>query len=168
MYHRIVAHKVHSVFAQLGAGDWEPMITGMAGTFSYRFYGEHALAGERHTLESLRLWWQRIFRLLPEPSFDIEEVIVAGWPWDTRIATRVRIHAILADGSDYSNVFMQTFHMRWARITQVHTLEDNVVLQRALDRIAASGITEAHAEPITDASPSREPQINTAPSSSQR
>jgi hypothetical protein len=51
MYHRIVANKVRSTFAQITTGDWEPMITGMAPQFSYRFYGESALSGERHTNE---------------------------------------------------------------------------------------------------------------------
>jgi hypothetical protein len=47
----------------------------------------------------------------------------------------------------------QNMHMRWARISEIHTLEDNVVLQRALDCIAASGILEAHEEPIADTEP---------------
>src|ERR1700689_2577139 len=107
MYHRIVANKVRSTFAQITTGDWEPMITGMAAEFSYRFYGESALSGERHTIEGLRRWWERSFRLLPDVTFDVQEVIVAGGPWDTRIATRVRVHAPLPDGSSYENVFMQ-------------------------------------------------------------
>jgi ketosteroid isomerase-like protein len=150
MYHRIVANKVRSTFKQISTGDWEPMITGMAPKFSYRFYGESALSGERQTLEGLRRWWERSFRLLPAATFEVEKIIVAGGPWATRIATRVRVHAPLPDASTYDNIFMQNMHMRWARITEIHTLEDTVVLQRALDRIAASGTTEGHAEPITD------------------
>jgi len=91
--------------------------------------------------------------LLPNPTFDVEEVIVAGGPWATRIATRVRIHTTLPDGSLYENVFMQNMHMRWARITEIHTLDDNVVPARALDRLAACGVPEAHESPIVDAAP---------------
>jgi ketosteroid isomerase-like protein len=151
MYHRIVANKVRSTFDQISAGNWEPMLAGMAPEFSYRFYGEHALSGERRTLDGLRRWWERSVRLLPNPTFDVEEVIVAGGPWATRIATRVRIRTTLPDGSLYENVFMQNMHMRWSRITQIHTLEDNVVLGRALDRLAACGFPEAHDAPIVDA-----------------
>jgi len=150
MYRRLVARKVRSAFDQISAGNWEPMITGMAPQFSYRFYGEHALSGERHTIEGLRRWWQRSNRILPNPTFHVEELIVTGRPWATRIATRVRVQASLPDGSIYDNVFMQNMHMRWARITEIHTLEDNVVLQQALDRIAASGNHEAHDQPIVD------------------
>jgi ketosteroid isomerase-like protein len=153
MYHRIVARKVRSTFAQISAGKWEPMLDGMAPEFSYRFYGEHALSGERRTLNALRRWWERSSRLFPNPAFEVEEVIVAGGPWNTRIATRVRVDAALPDGSAYDNIFMQNMVMRWARITEIHTLEDNVILQRALDRIAESGNPEAHEAPITDTQP---------------
>lgn len=149
MYHRIVANKVRSAFAQISTGDWEPMITGMVPHFSYHFYGEHAPYGERRTIDGLRRWWERSVRLMPNPTFEVDEVIVAGGPWVTRIATRVRVHAKLPDGSPYDNVFMQNMRMSWD-ITEIHTLEDNVVLQSALDRIAASGVPEAHSEPITD------------------
>jgi len=80
---------------------------------------------------------------------------VASSPWATRIATRVRISSSLRDGYPYDNVFMQNMRMRWGRITEIHTLEDNVVLTRALDHIAESGNLEAHAPPITDTAPVR-------------
>jgi ketosteroid isomerase-like protein len=150
VYHRVVANKVHATFAQISTGNWEPMITGMAPRFTYIFYGDSALSGERHTIEALRRWWERSFRLIKNPAFEVEEVVVSGGPWATRIATRVRVSATLADGSVYENVFMQNMRMRWARITEIHTLEDTAVLQRALDRVAAGGIPEAHAAPITD------------------
>jgi ketosteroid isomerase-like protein len=153
VYHRFVARQVRATFAKISAGDWEPMIAGMAARFSYRFYGESSLSGERHTLEGLRRWWERSFRLLPNPTFEVDEVIVAGGPWSTRIATRVRVHAALPDGSNYDNVFMQNLYMRWARITEIHTLEDTAVLQRTLDHLAGLGVTEARAEPITDVEP---------------
>jgi ketosteroid isomerase-like protein len=155
VYHRIVANKVHATFAQISDGNWEPMVTGMAPEFSYVFYGDSALSGERHTIEALRQWWERSFRLINNLTFQVEEVIVSGGPWATRIATRVRVRATLADGSVYQNVFMQNMRMRWARITEIHTLEDTAALQRALDRLAHSGVPEAHAAPITDSLPSR-------------
>jgi ketosteroid isomerase-like protein len=150
MYHRIVAARVRATFAQISAGNFEPMIGGMANRFSYRFYGESALSGERHTVEGLRRWWGRCFRLLPNATFDIEDVFVSGGPWATRIATRVRVHVPLPDGSRYDNVFMQNIRMRWAKITEIHTLEDTAVLRRYLDRLAELGVAEAHSAPITD------------------
>jgi hypothetical protein len=54
--------------------------------------------GERRTIDGLRRWWQRSFRLLPNPAFEVEGVIVAGGPWVTRIATRVRVHVTMPNG----------------------------------------------------------------------
>ncbi|WP_328324311.1 nuclear transport factor 2 family protein [Kribbella sp. NBC_00382] len=153
MYHRIVAGKVRAAFAEISAGNWEAMVAGMAPEFTYRFYGDHALGGERHTHESLRRWWQRCFRLLPETTFEVRDVLVAGWPWDTRVATAVTVHVGVVDGTRYENVVHQFLRMRWGKITEVRTLEDTAVLERTLDRLAAAGFEEAHAAQITDEVP---------------
>jgi ketosteroid isomerase-like protein len=150
MYHRFVKSKVRSTFAEISAGNWEPMMKAIAPRFTYRFYGDSALSGERHTAEAVRLWWQRSFRLLPDVTFDVLDIVVSGSPWNTSIATAVTVHASLADGSPYENVFNQFMHMRWGRVTEIRTLENTEVLQRAMDRLAATGYAEAHAAPITD------------------
>ncbi|WP_405067180.1 nuclear transport factor 2 family protein [Kribbella sp. NBC_01510] len=150
MYHRIVAMQVRNAFAQISAGNWEAMVAGMAPAFTYRFYGDHALSGERHTHDALRRWWERCFRLLPNTTFDVEDILVAGWPWNTRVATAVTVNVGVVDGSRYQNVVHQFLRIRWGKITEVRTLEDTAVLQKTLDRLAAAGYAEAHAAPITD------------------
>ncbi|MFI1396009.1 nuclear transport factor 2 family protein [Streptomyces sp. NPDC020681] len=150
MYHRIVATKIRRTFADMSAGKPQSLASAMAPTFTYRFYGDHALSGERHTLDALRRWAERGARLIPDPRFRVDEVIVTGPPWATRVATRVSVSAELPGGSRYENVFMQFMHLRWAKITEVRTLEDTAVLERALDTVAASGVAEAHAAPISD------------------
>jgi len=150
MYHRFVKSKVRSTFAEISAGNWEPMLKAMAPRFSYRFYGDSALSGERHTIEAVRLWWQRTSRLMPGVAFDVLDIVVSGSPWNTSIATAIAVHARLADGSPYENVFNQFMHMRWGRVTEIRTLENTEVLQRAMDRLAAAGYAEARAAPITD------------------
>ncbi len=153
MYHRVVAAKVRQAFAEISKGNWEAMVAGMAPEFTYRFYGDHALSGERHTHEGLRRWWERCFRLMPNTTFAVQDVLVAGWPWDTRVATAVTVDVGLVDGTGYQNVVHQMLRMRWGKITEVRTLEDTAVLARALDRLAAAGYEEAHAAPITDEGP---------------
>ena len=150
MYHRIVALQVRKAFAEISAGNWEAMVAGMAPAFTYRFYGDHALSGERHTHDALRRWWERCFRLLPNTTFDVEDILVAGWPWNTRVATAVTVNVGVVDGSRYQNVVHQFLRIRWGKITEVRTLEDTAVLEKTLDRLAAAGYAEAHAAPITD------------------
>ena len=121
MYHRFVAGKVRGAFAQISAGNWEAMVTTMAPTFTYRFYGEHALSGERHTAAALRRWWERSFRLMPNPHFEVRDVIVSGPPWATKVATLVSVSATLPGGTAYSNIFTQFMRMSWGRITDIKT-----------------------------------------------
>lgn len=148
IYHRIVARKVRTTFAQLSAGNSDGMVSGMAPSFTYRFYGDHALGGERRTHEALQRWWDRCHRLLPGTTFDVQDLIVSGPPWNTQVATAVTVHVNVVDGSTYENVVHQFLRIRWSKITEVRTLEDTAILQRTLDRLAAAGYAEAHAEPI--------------------
>jgi ketosteroid isomerase-like protein len=150
MYHRFVKSMVRSAFAEISTGNWEPMVKAMAPGFSYRFYGDSALSGERHTTEAVRRWWQRSFRLMPSASFDVLDIVVSGSPRNTCIATAVTVHGTFADGSSYENIFNQFMHMKWGRVTGIRTLENTEVLQLAMDRLAAAGYEEAHAVPITD------------------
>jgi len=150
MYHRIVESKVRSIFEQINAGNYEIMLKGLAPEFEYVFYGDHALGGRRTTQASMRMWWQRAFRLMPDIQFDLDEVLVTGWPWNTRIATSELVHGQLSDGSHYENHVHQLIHMKWGRVTRMRTSEDTQALVRALDALAAAGFEEAHAEPIND------------------
>lgn len=150
MYRLIVAARIRKIFARINAGDWETMVGSLAPNFTYRFYGDNALGGVRKTPEAMRLWWQRVFRLLPGARFEVGEVLVAGWPWHTRVATDLMVRATLPDGTRYENVVNQFVRLRWGRVVEVRTLEDTQKLDRALRALAAAGFREAQAPQITD------------------
>jgi ketosteroid isomerase-like protein len=86
---------------------------------------------------------------LPNTRFEVRDVLVNGWPWNTRVATAVTVHVGVVDGSTYENVVHQFLRIRWGKITEVRTLEDTAVLEKTLDRLAAAGYAEAHAAQIT-------------------
>jgi ketosteroid isomerase-like protein len=152
MYRLIVAARIRGIFRRLNAGDAEAMIGSLAPRFTYRFYGDHALGGERTTRAAMRAWWGRVFRLLPGLRFEPRDVLVAGWPWSTRVAADVVVHVTLPDGTGYENVVNQFVKLSWGRVIEVRTLEDTQKLARALGGLAADGVEEAAAEPITDES----------------
>ena len=152
MYRLIVAARIRGIFARLNAGDSEAMIRSLAPRFTYRFYGDHALGGERTTPAAMRAWWGRVFRLLPGLRFEPRDVLVAGPPWSTRVATDVVAHVTLPDGTRYENVVNQFVELRWGRVTEIRTLEDTQKLARALEALTAGGYSEAVAEPIADGS----------------
>lgn len=150
MYKAIVRAKVRAVFDSINQGDYRVMVDGLAPEFVYEFHGEHALGGRRTTRAAMLRWWERTLRLLPGASFDVQEVLVNGGPWRTRIAMRSFISGDLPDGEHYRNTVFQFMTLRWGRVTEVETVEDLQVLERALAAVAASGVDEAMASPITD------------------
>lgn len=150
VYHRIVRGKVRAIFECINEGDYLVMVDGLAPTFSYHFHGDHALGGRRTTREAMIRWWERVGRLLPGARFDVQDVLVSGWPWRTRIAVRSLVSGDLPDGSRYENTVMQFMTLERGGITSVETVEDLQVLERALRIVAESGNAEAREPAIVD------------------
>ncbi|WP_427869140.1 nuclear transport factor 2 family protein [Leucobacter luti] len=150
MYHAIVRRKVLATFDHINGGDWEAMVDGLDAPFRYRFHGEHALGGVRTTRSSMIAWWQRVMRLLPGARFTVHEVLVNGGPARTRIAVRLSVAGAIPGGARYENTLFQFMTIRWGRVSDIESLEDLQVLERALDAVAASGEPEAHGRPIED------------------
>jgi hypothetical protein len=67
----------------------------------------------------------------------------------------VVVRATLPDGTPYENVMNQFMRLRWGRVTEIRTLEDTQKLERTLQSLAAAGVEEATAAPITDAGSAR-------------
>lgn len=147
MYRRIVANKVREAWRHVEARDAAFVLDGLAPSFEYRFVGDHALSGVRTTRPAMEVFFARLFRLFPDAHFSVEDVLVRGWPWATRAVALVRVDA----PGGYRNEVAQTIDLRWGRITAVTTLEDTQKLSDALDALAARGVNEAAAAPITDA-----------------
>ncbi|KAA9395255.1 nuclear transport factor 2 family protein [Kocuria coralli] len=150
MYKRIVRAKIRAVFESINDGDYMPMVDGLAPSFEYRFHGEHALGGRRTSRESMIRWWQRVSALLPGARFDLQDILVDGGPWRTRVAVRSYVSGDLPGGLRYENTVFQFITLVWGRVTSVETVEDLQILQRALRAVADSGKPEALARPISD------------------
>jgi ketosteroid isomerase-like protein len=148
MYRAIVARRVRSAWEHLARGDYDYVLHQFAPRFTHSFAGEHALGGERSDRDAQRAWFERLFRLLPGIEFQLEDVLVRGWPWRTRAVALIRVRASV-DGRRYENEVAQTIDLRWGRITRIHNLEDTQKLAAALERLAESGLAEALSEPVT-------------------
>jgi ketosteroid isomerase-like protein len=150
MYRMIVARRVRRAWKRLEARDWRFVLDQFGPEFSYRFAGDHAMGGTRHTQESMAAWFQRVFRLFPDIHFTVEDVLVAGWPWRTRAVALVSVEATV-DGTPYRNEVTQAIEIRWGRIVRLSNLEDTQKLARALSELREGGLEEAAAAPIVDA-----------------
>lgn len=150
MYKRLVRTKVRSTFERINAGDYMVMVDGLGPSFEYHFHGDHALGGRRTSRDAMIRWWDRTLRLLPGARFDIQDILVDGGPWRTRVAVRSLVTGALSGGGLYENTVFQFLTLAWGKVTSVETIEDLQVLERALRAQADAGEPEALAAAITD------------------
>ena len=150
MYRRIVANKIRATFREINAGNYQAMIDSLADSFQYRFHGSHALGGTRTSKKTMILWWERVTRLLPGAHFDVQDILVSGYPWRTRVAVLARVSGDLPGGERYQNTVFQFFTLVWGKVTSIETCEDVQILERALSIVAENGQEEALAEPLED------------------
>ena len=93
-------------------------------------------------------WFERFRRLLPDPLFDVQRLVIAGPVWDQRIGAHVIIRSRV-DGEPYENQFAQFLALRWGKVAEDLVLEDTATWEAASGRLAAAGDTEAAGPPLT-------------------
>jgi ketosteroid isomerase-like protein len=138
MYRMIVASKARATWRRIAAGD-----VAAAGELAhpevrFRFVGDTALGADLHGKDAFLDWFQGAGKRLPGLTFQVDDVLVGGWPWDTRVAVRLTISAPLPDGTTYQNHGVQWLRLRWGRMVDDWVLEDTIALQRALDQLAGA------------------------------
>lgn len=150
MYHAIVKRIARIAFEDLSDRKVEPLIERSAPDLRHSFAGDHALGGTRHSRQAFRAWMERLYRLFPELTFTIRDMMATGPPWNTRLAIAWTDRGEAADGVDYENDGVHLLRLEWGRLTELHAKLDTQHLERTLDRMAAAGIEEAAADPIGD------------------
>ena len=149
MFRLLAARRVRHVFARLSVGDYEPALAGLAPDVHHRFAGEHPLGGERHDPDAVRRWFERLFRLFPELRFTVTDTAVSGWPWNMTVAVQWRADVVPRLGPRYVNVGAHVLRVRRGRVACLHAYEDSQAVAEACAYMAAHGIEEAAAPPIT-------------------
>jgi ketosteroid isomerase-like protein len=137
-------------FAQLNAGNYAALLDRCAPQVQHSFAGEHALGGSRQGIPALRNWFQRLYRLFPRLEFEIVDVLVRGWPWNTRVIVRWIDRAQLAGDLHYENTGVHALRLRWGRLTHLQAYLDTQIIAATCDHLAAQGIAEAAAPPLVD------------------
>lgn len=150
MYHMIVSRIIRGLFKDLSAGEYSRALRSSRRDVHHIFAGEHAIGGERYDREAFRLWFERLFRLFPSIQFKVHDVIVKGWPWNTIVAVEWSADVTPASGPQYKNQGVHIIHLKWGRTSLVHAYEDSQAVVDACNRMAAAGIEEASAPPITN------------------
>ncbi|MGI3169469.1 nuclear transport factor 2 family protein [Pseudooceanicola sp. C21-150M6] len=149
MYHAFVRARIRALFHAASTADSATILAGFAPRFEHIFLGDHALGGTRTSMAKTRDWYDRLYRLLPDIGFEITRIAVKGWPWATLAVIDWTERNSGTDGVVTTNAGCHIVEIAWGKITRLTIVTDTAVLQKTLDRLAAGGVAEAHAPPIT-------------------
>jgi ketosteroid isomerase-like protein len=148
MYHAIVKRRIRQSFEHVNNHRWDDLMRSIAPDVHHRFGGVHAIGGERHDRETLRRWFERLARVLPNLHLEIRNIWVEGWPWRTMVFVQWDGTATLLNGGGYSQHAIHVITLRWGKIHALDVFEDSQEVARALVAQAAAGLDEALAQPI--------------------
>ncbi len=148
MYHAIVKRLAKKNFESVNRKDYAAVVKGCSPHVHHRFSGDHALGGERHDREALRLWFERLGRLTPGLVLNVEDVWVKGLPHNTTVVMRWSATDTRIDGSPYRNHGVHIIRMRWGKVFDIDANEDSQAVAQNLALLAAHGVAEATAPPI--------------------
>jgi ketosteroid isomerase-like protein len=148
VYSLIVKSRIRQSFDQVNNRRWDDLMESIDPNVHHRFLGTHAIGGERHDRDTLRRWFERLGRVLPNLHLKINDIWVKGWPWHTTVFVQWDGTATLLDGGPYSQHAVHIITLRWGKIHALDVFEDSQEVARALGVQAAAGLDEAAAEPI--------------------
>jgi ketosteroid isomerase-like protein len=148
IYSSIVKSRIRQSFDHVNNHRFDELLNSIAPTVHHRFLGAHAIGGERHDKDTLRRWFERLARVLPNLHITINNIWVKGWPWNTTVFVQWDATATLLDGGPYSQHAIHLVTLRWGKIHALDVFEDSQEIARALDVQAAAGLKEAVAEQI--------------------
>ena len=148
LYQAIVKRRIRQSFEDVNNHRWDELMRSIAPDVHHRFGGVHAIGGERHDRETLRRWFARLARVLPNLHLEIKNIWVEGWPWHTMVFVQWDGTATLLDGGGYSQHAIHVITLRWGKIAALDVFEDSQEVARALVAQAAAGLDEALARPI--------------------
>lgn len=148
MYRWLMQRLCRRAFDELNAGDFESLLAKCRPDVEHHFAGDHPLGGQRHSVEGVRHWFERLAFLFPELQFHVHDVLVKGPPWNTRVVVRWTDTGYRRTGEPYRNEGMHLLRFRWGRVARIEAHLDTQTVERACARMAAQGVDEAKAEPI--------------------
>lgn len=132
MYRRLLAAAVRRGYAALDRHDASPVLARFTTDVHFRFGGAHALGIDCHSRAEAERWFARLFARFPDLRFEVEDVTIAGPPWNTRICTRYTTRGTTPAGAALINHGVQLARLRWGRITEDLLYPDTQAVATAL------------------------------------
>jgi ketosteroid isomerase-like protein len=131
MYAAIVERVIRNGFRQLNRGDIDAVLALFADDAVLQFPGEHALAADCRGKPEIARWFRNLRRLLPTLQFEIVDVTVRGWPWNTRVLTRFVDRVEFANTPTITNRGVQYLRLSWGKVREDVLYLDTQTVARA-------------------------------------
>lgn len=149
IYKLIIERKVRETFQAVQEHRYDDVLAGVADSnLTHRFAGDNALGGIRHDKEALKRWFERVGTVLPDLEFEVTDVLVKGFPWNTTVVARWVATTTLLNGDPYVNPGCHVIGIRWGKAFSFDVYEDTQAVTAGLLKQAASGVDEAAAPMI--------------------
>jgi hypothetical protein len=94
----IVKKRIRQAFDDVNNDRWDELMTSIIPRVHHRFGGVHAIGGERHDRETLRLWFERLARVLPNLHLTINNIWVKGPP--CRDLPKIDVPVLVVHGTE--------------------------------------------------------------------
>lgn len=148
-YKIILKKKIVNGFKHFSNGDYRPLLELYGDHVHQTFEGDHALGGERFTKAGVELWFQRFLRLLPS-TFKLGDFVISGGPWNTDVVFQFQDTVKPKNVPAYVNNGILKGKIKWGKATEIHIYVNTAKVENALNLLAAQGVSEAAASPVTD------------------
>lgn len=123
MYAWIVRKMIRRAVDRLNAGDVGPLLDSYADDVRFVFPGRHSWAADFRGKEELEPWLQRF--VSAGLTFEPQEIVVSGPPWNTTVCVRFTDHATGPDGEVvYSNRGVIFGKAAWGKVKLYEVYED--------------------------------------------
>jgi ketosteroid isomerase-like protein len=136
MFRWYVGREVRKRFAEMSRGDIAALLRWFGRDAHFVYPGTHALAGDHHPKPAIEAWFARAWSLF-DFRFDVHDVLVRGWPWRIRVATRFTVRVTARDGREFVNPGMQYGVIRWGRIVEDRIHLDTQLVAEAVAHAGA-------------------------------
>jgi len=135
MYKWFVKRTIRGVFAANSRSDWSVALGKFADDVHFRFPGHNELSVELHDKQEAGEWFERLRAVFPELHFDVQQIVVSGWPWRTTACTRYVVNYTLPDGEKVANPGMQYLRIEWGKVKADHLYLDSQIVQSSIERV---------------------------------
>ena len=103
--------------------DVEAILKSYSKDVRFRFPGNNSWAGEFRGIDQVRPWPQRFHRV--GLMFEADEILIGGWPWNTKVALHFSDHLKAPDGTlVYENSGFIYAKSAWGKIREYEVMED--------------------------------------------